>query len=186
MTDLDSILKSRDVTLPTKVHIVKVTVFPVVMYRCESWTIKKTEHWRIDACELGCWRGLLRVLGQQGHQTSQLVMPAPVNQPWIFLGRTDAEAEAPVLVPPDVKSQLTGKDPDAAKDWRPRRRGWQMVGWHHRLIRYEFEQTLGDSEGQGSLVGYSPWGHQVSDRTEELNNSHPEGTQWNMLCGPKL
>ena len=90
-------------------------------------------------------------LGQQGHQTSQLVMPAPINQPWIFLGRTDAEAEAPILVPPDAKSQLTGKDPDAGKDWRQEKKGMtedEMVGWHHQLREHEFEQTPGDSKTQ--------------------------------------
>ena len=74
MTNLDSILKSRDITLPTKVHLVKSMVFPVVMYGCESWTIKKAEHPRIDAFELWCWRRLLRVLGLQGNQTSQSIL----------------------------------------------------------------------------------------------------------------
>ena len=74
ITNLDSILKSRDITLPTKVHLVKSMVFPVVMYGCESWTIKKAEHPRIDAFELWCWRRLLRVLGLQGNQTSQSIL----------------------------------------------------------------------------------------------------------------
>ena len=94
-------------------------------------------------------------LGQQGHQTSQLVMPAPINQPWIFLGRTDAEAEAPVLGPPDAKSQLTGKDPDAGKDWRQEEKGMtenEMVGWHHWLNGHKFEQTPGDGEGQPGML----------------------------------
>ena len=73
MTNLDSVLRSTDITLPTKVLLVKATVFPVVMYGCESWTIKKAEHQRIDAFELWCWRRLLRVLGQQGDQTSQIL-----------------------------------------------------------------------------------------------------------------
>ena len=94
MTNLDSILKSRDITLPTKVHLVKIMVFPVVMYRCENWTIRKAEHQRIDAFELWCWRGLLRVLLDS--KQIQLVHPKG-DQSWIFIGRTDAEAETPVL-----------------------------------------------------------------------------------------
>ena len=81
--------------------------------------------------------------------------------PGIFIGRTDDEAEAPTLWPPDAKSQLTGKDPDAGKDWRQEEKGMtedEMVGWHHRLNGHEFKQTLGDSEVQESLECYSPWG----------------------------
>ena len=90
------------------------------------------------------------------------------NQPRIFIGRADVEAEAPILWPPDVKSQLTGKDPDARKDWGPEEKGTtkdEMVGWHHRLSGHEFEQTLGDSEGQGSLVCCSPWSLKELDTT---------------------
>ena len=86
------------------------------------------------------------------------------NQPWIFIGKNDAEAE--VLWPPDMKSQLIGKDPDAGKDWRQKEKGTtedKMVGWHHRLNGREFEKALGDGEGQGSLVWYSPWSHKKSD-----------------------
>ena len=86
------------------------------------------------------------------------------NQSWIFFGRSDAEAEAPVLWPSDVNHQLIGKDPDAGKDWRQEEKGTtedEMVGWHHRLNGYEFEQTPGDAEGQGSLACCSPWGHTV-------------------------
>ena len=90
------------------------------------------------------------------------------NQPWIFIGRTDVEAEAPILWPPDAKSWLIGKDPDAGKDWRQKEKGMtedKTVGWHHQLNAYEFEQTLGDSGVQRCLVGYSPRGHQESDMT---------------------
>ena len=85
------------------------------------------------------------------------------NQPWIFIGRTDAEAEAPILWPPDAKSWLTGKDPDAGRDWRQEKRVTRdkTVGWHHQLNSQEFEQTLGGGEGQRSLVCCSPWGHRV-------------------------
>ena len=115
MTNLDSILKSRDVTLPTKVHLVKAMVFPVVMYECESWTIKKAEPQRIYAFELWCWRRLFRI--PLDSKEIQPVSPKG-NQSWIFIGRTDAEAETPILWPPDGKKWLTGKDPDAGKVWK--------------------------------------------------------------------
>ena len=95
------------------------------------------------------------------------------NQSWIFIGKTDAEAEAPVLWPPDANSQLIGKDPDASKDWRQEEKGTtedKVVGWHHEFNGHEFEQTLRDCEGQGSLVCCSPWGQKESDMTEQLNN----------------
>ena len=99
MTNLDDILKSRDITLPTKVHLVKAVVFPVVMYGCESWTIKKDEHQRIDAFELWCWRRLLRV-PWTARRSNQCILKG--NQSWIFIGRTDAKAEAPILWPPNA------------------------------------------------------------------------------------
>ena len=106
MTNLDSVLKSRDITLPTKVHIVKAMVFPVIIYRCESWTIKKSECYRIDIFKLWCWRRLESPLDIKEIKA----VSSKGNQPWIFIGRTDAEIEAPTLWPPDAKSQLTGKD----------------------------------------------------------------------------
>ena len=99
MTNLDSILKSRDITLPTKVHLVKAMVFPVVMYGCESWTIKKAEHQRIDAFEWWFWRRLLRV-----PWTAKRLVNPKGNQSRIFIGRTDAKAETPILWPPDAKN----------------------------------------------------------------------------------
>ena len=113
MTNLDSILKSRDVTLPTKVRLVKAMVFPVVMYGCESWSVKKAERWRIDAFEL-----LEKTLESPlDCKEIQPVHPKG-NQSWIFIGRTDTEVETPKLWPPDAKSWLLWKDPDAGKDWR--------------------------------------------------------------------
>ena len=138
MSNLDCILKSRDITLPTKVHLVKATVFPVVMYGCESGTIKKSECQRIDAFELWCWRSLESPLDCKEIQPVNLKR----NQSWVFIGRTDAEAETPMLWPPDVKNRLTGKDPDAGKDWRREEKGRtenEMVGWHHRLNGHQFE-----------------------------------------------
>ena len=101
MTNLDSILKSRDITLPTKVCLVKAMVFPVVMYGCESWTVKKAESRRIDAFELWCWRRLL-----ESPLNCKEIQPvhSEGDQPWDFFGRNDAEAETPVLWPPHAKS----------------------------------------------------------------------------------
>ena len=110
MTNLDSIFKSRDIALPTKVHLVKAMVFPIVTYGCESWTIKKAEHWRIDAFELWCWRRLLRVPWTPPLGEIQPVHPKG-NQSWIFFGRTDPEAETPILWPPDGKNWLIWKRP---------------------------------------------------------------------------
>ena len=126
MTNLDSILKSRDITLPTKVHLVKAMVFPVVMYGCESWTIKKAESWRINASELWCWRRLLK--SSLDCKEIQLINHKG-NESWKFIGRTNAEA--PVLWPPDAKNWLIRKDPDARKDWRQEEKriiGDEMVG----------------------------------------------------------
>ena len=103
------------------------------------------------------------------------------SQSWIFIGRTDAEAEAPILWSPDGGSQLTRKDPDAGKDCRQEEKGMtedEMVGCYHQLNRHEFERALGDGDGQGRLVWCSPWGGKESDRTELLNNKKP----WNSFC----
>ena len=137
MTNLDSILKSRDITLPTKVHLVKGMVFPVVMYGCESWTIEKADCRRIDFFELWCWRRLLRV-----PWTARRTSSPKGDQSWVFIGRTDAEAETPILGPPEVKNWLIGKDPDAGKDWGQEEKETtedEMVGWHHRLNGHDFE-----------------------------------------------
>ena len=139
------------------------------MYQCESWTIKEAEHHRIDAFELQCWRRLF-----ESPLDIREIKPVSLkgNQPWIFTGRTDAEAEALVLWPPDGKSQLIGKDPDAGKVWgqeEKRATEDEMVGWPYRLNRQEFEQTPVGSEGWGSLVCCSPWAHKESDMSEWLN-----------------
>ena len=167
MTDLDRILKSRDITL-SKVRLVKAMVFPVVMYGCESWTIKKAERWKIDAFELWCWRRLLRVpwTARRSNQNPK------GNQSWIFIGRTDTEVETEIHWPPDAKNWLIGKDPDAGKDWRQEKKGMtehEMVGWHHWLDGRESEQALGAGNGQGSLACYSLRGHKELHTTERLN-----------------
>ena len=138
MTNLESIWKSRDITLPTKVGLIKVSVFPVVMYGCESCTIKKAEHQRIDAFELWCWKRLLRV-PWSARRSNQFPKG---NQSWMFIGRTDAEAVTPILWPPDSKSWLIWQDPDAGKDWRREEKGTtgdKMAGWHHQLNGHEFD-----------------------------------------------
>ena len=116
MTNLDSILKSRNITLPTKV---KAMVFPVMMYGCEGWTIKKAEGWKIDAFKLWCWRRLFRV-----PWTAEIQPVHPKgNQSLICIGRTDVEAETPILWPHDAKSWFIGKDPDAGKNWEQKEKG---------------------------------------------------------------
>ena len=114
MTNLDSILKSKDITLPTKAHLVKAMVFPVIMCGYYTWTIKKAEHWRIDAFELWCWRRLLRV-PWAARRSNKFILKEISSE---YSGRTDAEAETPILWPPDMENWLIGKDPDAGKDWK--------------------------------------------------------------------
>ena len=146
VTNLDSILKSRDIIWPTKVHLVKAMVFPVVMYGCESWTIQKAECQRVDAFELWCWRRLLRVPWTARRYNQAILKEISPeysleDQSWIFIGRTDAESETPILGPPDVKNWLIGKDPDAGKDWRQEKGTTEdeMAGWHHQLNGHEFD-----------------------------------------------
>ena len=105
------------------------------------------------------------------------------NQSWIFIGRTDAEAEAPILWPPDAKSWFTGKDPDAEKDWRQEEKGTiedEMLGWHHWLNGHELEQAQGDTEGQKSLVYCSQKGRKELDTTAQLNNKNMHTTTQNI------
>ena len=168
MTNPDGILKSRDITLPTKVHLIKAMLFPVVMYGCESWTIKKAEHWRNGVFELWCWGRLLRVPWTARRSNQSILNKG--NQPWIFFGRTDAGV--PILWPLNGKNRLTGKDPDAGEDWGQEEKGSredEMVGWHYWLNGHELEQTPGDSEGQGTLVCCTSG---VTELTERLNNSN--------------
>ena len=167
VTNLDSILKNRDITLLTKAHLVKAMVFPVVMHRCESWTMK-AEHWRTDAFKLWWWR-VLRVPWTAKRWNQSILKESN----WIFFERTDAEAEAPVLWPPDGKCWLTGKGPDAGKDWGQEEKETtedEVVGWHHQLNDLEFEQTLGDNEGQGSMLCCMGWQRiwQLRDGTAQV------------------
>ena len=135
--------------LPTKVGLVKTMVFPVVMYGCESWAIKKAE------CQ-SFWTVVLEKTLASPLDSKEIQPVNPKgNQPWIFIGRINIEAEAPIIWPPDVKSWLIGKDPDAGKDWGQEGKGTtedEMVGQHHQLNGHEFEQTPG-------CTSCSPWGH---------------------------
>ena len=148
----------------TKNSIVKAMVFPVVTYGFESWSIKKAEHQRTDGFEL-----LEKTL--ESPLDSKEIKPVNLkgNQPWILIGRTDAEDEAPVFSSPDANSRLIGKVPDAGKDWGKKVSEDEMAGWHHWCNGHELKQIPGDSEGQGSLVCYSPWGRKKSDTIERLN-----------------
>ena len=137
------------------------------------WELDYNEFW---ALKNGCFWTVVLEKTLENPLDCKEIKPvyAKGNQPWIFIGKTDAEAEAAILWPPDAKSQLIGKDPDAEKDWRQDEKGMtknHMVGWHHRLNGHEFEQMLGDSGRQGSLVCCSPWGRKESEMTEQLNNN---------------
>ena len=186
MTNLDSIFKSRDITLPTKVCLVKAMVFPVVMYGCDSWTVKKAVHRRIDAFEVWCWRRLLKV-----PWTARRFQPVhSEDQPWVFFGRNDAKTETPVLWPPHEKSWLIGKDSDAGRDWGQEKKGTtedEMAGWHHWLDGREFEWTPVVGDGQGGLVCCNSWGHKESDTTDQLNwtESHKSNEiKWKLKFQP--
>ena len=138
--------------------------------RVWMWELSHKEGW---ALKNWCF---LTVLLEKSPLDCKEIKPvnAKGNQPWIFIWRTYDEAEARILWSPDVKSWLIGKDPGADKDWGQEEKGAtedETVGWHHQLKGPESEQTLGDSEGQGSLACCSPWGHKESDMTEQLNNS---------------
>ena len=151
MTNLDSIFKSRDITLSTKAHLVKAMLFPVVMYGCEGWTIKKAEHQRTDAFELWCWRTLLRVPWTTRRSSQSILKEISLEY---SLEGLMLKLKLQYFDHQMWKSN-SGKDPDAEKDWGQDEKGVtedEMIGWHHWLNG----QTLGDSEGEGSLVCCSP------------------------------
>ena len=165
MTNQDSGLKSRNITLPTKACIVKAMVFPEVW----MWELDHKEGWELMPKN---WCFQIVVLGKALESPLDSKEIRPVNpkgnQSWIFVRRTDAEAEAPILWPLDVQIWLTGKDPDAEKDGGQEEKGMtedEMVGWHHWLNAHEAEQMPGDSEGQGSLACCSLWCCKESDTT---------------------
>ena len=150
------------------VCLVKAMVFPVVMYGCESWTVKKSERQRIDAFELWCWRRLESPLDCKEIQP----VHSKGDQPWDSFGRNDAEAETPILWPPHAKSWLIGKDFDAGRDWGQKEKGTtedEMAGWHDWLDGRESEWTPGVGDGQGGLACCDSWGRKESDTIEQLN-----------------
>ena len=169
MANLDSILKSRDITLPTKVHIVKAMVFPLVMYGCESWTIKKAEHWRIDIFEPWCWRRLLRVPWTARRSNQSIlkdISPGCLLEGLVLKLKFQYFGHLMQRTGSLEKTLMLGKIEDG------RRRGQQRMRWldgHHLFDGHEFEWTLGVGDGQGSLVCCSPWGRKVSDIAEQLN-----------------
>ena len=171
MTNLDSILKSTDTPLLTNVRLVKAMVLPVVVYGCESWTMKKAEQHRIDAFEEWFWRRPLRVPWIA--RRSNLSILKEINPEYSLEGlMLKLNLQYFGHLKPHRKSYLFGKDPDAQKDWRREEKGITedaMVGWHHRFNGHEFEQTLGDCAGQGSLACCSLWDRKESDTTEWLN-----------------
>ena len=171
MTNLDRILKSRDITLPTKVHLVKATVIPVAMYGCEGWTIRKAEHWRIDAFELWCWRRLLGVpwTTRRSNQSilkeisprcslEGLILKLKLQYFGHLMQRADSLEKTLIL----------------GKDWGQEEKGTtedEMAGWHHWLNGHGFGWTPGVGDGQRGLVCCSSWGHKESDTTEWLNRT---------------
>ena len=169
MTNLDSIFKSRDITLPTKVRLVKAMVFPVVMHGCESCTVKKAEHWRIDAFELWCWRRLLRV-PWTASRCNQFILKE--ISPGISLEEMMLKLKLQYFWLPHAKSWLIGKDSDSGRDWGQEEKGTtedEMAGWHHWIDGCESEWTSGVGNGQGDLACCDSWCRKESDRTERLN-----------------
>ena len=160
-------IKNTDITLPRKVHLVKAMVFPVVMYGCESWTIKKVEHQRMDAFDLWCQRRLLRVswTARRSNQSTLkeispkyslegLLLKLKLQYFGHLIWRTDSLE----------KTLMLGKT-----EGRRRGRQDEMVGWHHQCNGHEFEQAPGAGDGQGSLACCSPWAGKELDTTEQLN-----------------
>ena len=166
MINLESILKSRDMTLPAKVCLVKAMVFPVVMYGCKSWTIKKAECWRIDSFELWCW-SLLRVpwTARRSNQSILKEISPEYSLEGLML-KLKLQFFGHLLQRTD-----SWKDSDTGKDWRWEKRGTEdeMVGWHQWHHGHEFEYAPGVGDGPGSLAFCSSWSHKESDTTEWLN-----------------
>ena len=168
MTNLDGLLKNRDTILPTKVCIVKTMVFPLVTYGCESWAIKKAEHWKTGAFKLWCWRGPLRVpwTARRSKQSTLKEINSECSLEGLMLK----------LKPQSFtwcEEPTHWKRLDAGKDWGQEEKGAtedEMVGWYQWLSGHEFERAPGDGEGQGSLACCSPWSLQESDTAEQLNN----------------
>ena len=168
MTNLDSIFKSRDITLPTKVHLVKAVVFPVVMYGWESWTVKKAEPRRIYAFELWCWGRLLRVpwTARRSNQSILKEISPRCSLEGLML-KLKLQYFGHLMQRVDLLEKT-----DAGRDWEQEEKGTtedEMAGWHHRLNGHEFEWSPGDGDGQGGLMCCDSWGCKESEMTECLN-----------------
>ena len=172
MTNLNSILKSRDITLPTKVHLVKAMVFPVVMYGCESWTVRKAERWRIDAFELWCWRRLLRVPWTS--RRSNQSIPKKIS-PGFSLERLMLKLKLQYFGHLMWRTDSLEKTLMLGKIESRRRRGWQdeMVGWHHQFNGHGFVWTPGVGDRQGGLVSCGSWGFRESWTAVAIPGPHP-------------
>ena len=179
MTNLDGILKSRDITLPTKVRLVKAMVFPVVGYRCEIWVIKKAECRRNDF-ELWCWRRLLRIPWMSRWSNQSIlkeISPERLMESLLLKLKLQLFGQLMQRTDSLEKTLMLGN----TEGRRRRGRRDEMVGWHHWLNGHEFEQAQGNGEGQGSLACCIPWGHKESDRAERLNknnNNQVEAVHW--------
>ena len=173
MTNLDSIWQNRDIILPTKFHLVKASFSSIHVW---MWELDYKESWKLkNWC---FWTVVLEKCLESPLDCKEI---KPVNpkgdQSWMFIGKTDAEAETPILWPLDAKNWHIGKDPDDGKEWRWEEKGMaedKMVGWHHWLDRHEFEQAPGVADGQGSLACCSPWGRKELDISEWLNWTAPK------------
>ena len=172
MISLDSI-KYRGVTLPTKIWMVKAIVFPIVKW---MWKLDHKENWAKNWC---FWTVMLEKTLESLLDSKEIKPVNPKgNQPWLFIRRIDAEAEAPILWPPDAKNWLIGKDPDARKARSQEEKETtedEIVGWHHQLYGHKFEQAPGVGDGQGSLVCCSPWGGRV-------RHDWATGLNWTESC----
>ena len=166
--NLNNVLNSRDISLPTKICIVKAKVYLVVMYRYENWIIRKAEHWRIDTFELWCWRRLLRA-PRTARKSNQSILQEIYPEYSLEGLMLKLQYFGHLMWRADTleNTLMMGKWMQEEKVVSENK----MIGWHHRLKGHESEQTPGDSEGQGSLTRYSPWGHKESDITEQLKNS---------------
>ena len=166
MTNLDSIFKKRDITLPTNVHLVKTMVSSGHVW---MWELDYKERW---TPKNWCfWTVVLEKTLESPLDCKEIQPVHPKDQSWVFIGRTDVEAETPILWPPHAKSWLIGKDSDAGRDWGQEEKGTtedEMAGWHQQLNGYEFEWTSGAGDGQGGLACCDSWVAE-SDTTEWLN-----------------
>ena len=172
MTNLDSMLKSRDITGNGLYR----QSYGFSSSHVWMWDLDHKESWAQNWC---VWTVVLEKTLESplGCKEIKLVHPKG-NQSCIFIGRSDVEAEAPILWPPDLKNWLIGKNPDAGKDWKQEEKGTtedEIIAWHHQLDGHEFEQAQGVGNGQGSLMCCSPWGRKELDMTEQLNSLEISG-----------